>query len=384
MNKIILLALLTAILLFSSSQAKSGNYDSLITAGIKQIYNIEFTKAENTFALVKKNYPSDASGYFFDAMIVWWKIMLDQENTEYDDLFVKKLNLTIDKCDELIENNPDNADHYFFKGGALGFRGRLYSVREKWFQAASDGKDALPLVEKVAQLDSANKDIKLGFGIYNYYAATIPDKFPVVKPFMIFFPKGNRAKGLEQLHQVAMTGKFAKYETRFFLLTIFFNFEENNEKALEYAEMLYKQFPANPVFHRYIGRLAIKMRRNDEAFEIFRDIYKKCKTGKSGYNANTLREASYYIAAEYERRNKLDSALTLMGESRGISLKIDKDGQSGFLVNSTLYIAKMYEKSAEFEKSLRFFKIALGYNEYKNSHTEAKNGIKRVEKFVEK
>lgn len=205
-------------LLFSNKIffAQTARFDSLINTGINQIYYIEFEEAQKTFDLVQKDYPKHPAGKFFDAMIVWWKIMLDMDNEEYDDIFEDKLDDEIDFCDDLLDENDKNVDAIFFKGGALGFRGRLFSIRQEWFSAALDGKDALPLVNEAYEIDPTNEDVKLGFGIYNYYAAAIPEKYPFIKPAMIFFPKGDKRKGIEQLKLAAKKQNMRRLKQDFF------------------------------------------------------------------------------------------------------------------------------------------------------------------------
>ncbi|MCK5457302.1 MAG: hypothetical protein KAI45_09270, partial [Melioribacteraceae bacterium] len=56
--------------------AQDSKFDSLITAGINQIYSIKFDQARGTFEKVKKDYPQHPAGNFFDAMITWWEILL--------------------------------------------------------------------------------------------------------------------------------------------------------------------------------------------------------------------------------------------------------------------------------------------------------------------
>ena len=175
---------------------QKSNYDSLLKAGINQIYNIKFSEAEKTFQLLKKEYPKRPASRFFFAMIDWWKIVLSEENEEQDEQFYNKIEETVDFCDEILDNDPNNIDALFFKGGAIGFRGRLNVMRENWFSAADDGREALPLVEHAYELDPTNVDVKLGFGIYNYLAAVIPERYPIVKPVMIFFPSGDNSKKL--------------------------------------------------------------------------------------------------------------------------------------------------------------------------------------------
>ena len=205
------------------AKAEDAKFDSLVTTGIKQIYNIKFPEAEKTFRMVIANYPDHPAGRFYLAMIDWWKVLLDLDSEKHDEIFFQKLEDVIFQCDELLKKNPENVDALFFKGGAIGFRGRLRANRNSWLKAADDGREALPIVERAADLDSSNVDVQLGFGIYNYYAAVIPDEYPMIKPLMLFFPSGDKEKGIEQLNNVAFNGKYAKYEAQYFLMTLIFH-----------------------------------------------------------------------------------------------------------------------------------------------------------------
>ena len=146
-------------------------------------------------------------------------------------IFYEKIEETVDFCDEILDDDPNNVDALFFKGGAIGFRGRLRVMRESWFNAANDGREALPLVELASELDPKNVDVKLGFGIYNYLAAVIPEKYPMVKPVMIFFPSGDKELGIKQLKEAASSGKYSKYEARYILVTFFYYFENDMNSA---------------------------------------------------------------------------------------------------------------------------------------------------------
>mgnify|MGYP000941377238 CR=1 FL=1 len=250
-------------LLFFSSLLSAQNYDwkrydSLVVAGINQIYGIKFDAAEKTFTSVEKEFPTHPAGKFFKAMITWWRIAVDLDNEKLDDFFYDQLDEVIDMCDEILDNNPKNADAVFFKGGALGFRGRLLAIRESWFKAAMDGKEGLSLIIKAYQLNPKNVDVQLGFGIYHYYADVIPKKYPAVKPFMVFFPSGDKERGLRELENVAYNGRFAKIESRYFLMTLYYSFENDNDNTIKYLDLLLNDFPDNPVFERYYGAVLFK------------------------------------------------------------------------------------------------------------------------------
>ena len=124
------------ILLFSfSTFAQNSDFDSRVNEGIKQIYNIKFTEAEKTFRSVMADYPQHPAGRFFLAMIDWWKILLDPDNESYDEIFFQKLEDVIYQCDQLLDKNPKDVDALFFKGGSIGFRGRLSAFRESWLKS---------------------------------------------------------------------------------------------------------------------------------------------------------------------------------------------------------------------------------------------------------
>ncbi|MFA3782162.1 tetratricopeptide repeat protein [Melioribacteraceae bacterium 4301-Me] len=351
-------------------------FDSLLITGINQIYSLEFNKAEKTFDIVEKDYPTHPAGKFFKAMITWWKILVDLENESYDNKFFSQLESVIDMCNNILDKNPKNADAIFYKGGALGFRGRLRAIRESWFKAALDGKEALPLVFKAYELNPNNIDLQLGFGIYNYYAEVIPEKYPAVKPFMIFFPKGDKNKGLKQLENVAFNGRYAKIESRYFLMTIYFQYEDDMVNARKYAELLVKQFPNNPVFEKYYGTIFVKNNDYISAEKIFRDILIKSQKNYTGYNLRFEREATYYIGMYFKLANRPDSTAFYFQKCVDISKKVDKDEESGFQINATLYLAMAYDQLGLREKAVKYYNDVLNMKERGDSHSQAEKYLK--------
>jgi tetratricopeptide (TPR) repeat protein len=366
---------LLLILIATTITAQNARLDSLIHAGIYQIYGIEFPQAEKTFQIVQKDYPKNPAGKFFDAMIDWWRIMLDMDNEEYDDAMIDKLEDVIDMCDDILDENENDVNALFFKGGALGFRGRLYSVREEWLDAALDGKDAMPIVNHAYAIDPNNPDVQLGFGIYNYYAAVIPEKFPFLKPFMLFFPEGNKEKGLEELKFVAENGKFGKIEARYFLLSSYYKFEENMFEAKKWADRLLKDFPNNPTFEKYLGRIYVKMGSYIKASPVFEDIFKKCESGLPGYNDVTKREAAYYVGMRYKLQNNVDSTRIYFEISEKLSKKID-DEETGWLVNSLLYLGMCYDQLGDRDKAVKYYNEVLDMDDRRNSHEQARRYLK--------
>lgn len=365
--------------------AQDEKFDSTVVKGIRQIYSIDFEAALKTFQGLTADYPKHPAGKFFIAMLEWWKIILDTSTEEYDESFLKKIEDVIAQCDIILDNEPDNVDALFFKGGAIGFRGRLRSLRNSWLSAASDGKEALPLVERAAELDPDNIDVKLGFGIYNYYAAVIPEQYPIVTPLMIFLPSGDKELGIKQLKSIAANGKYTKYEAYYFLMTLYYNFEKDFDAAEGYSAALSREFPNNPVFERWRGRIAIKKSDLFLADSVFKNILWKAKENLTGYNTlNVKREAVYYVGYKYRNAGRYDSALVYFEKCISYSQKIDKDEESGFLINSTLYLGVIKEISGEYAAAKMYYEKVLDMREFGTSHNLADEYLDRIEKLEEK
>ncbi len=361
----------------SSALPQSQNFDSTVAAGIKQIYDIKFPEAEKTFRALIADFPGKPQGRFFLAMVDWWKILLNPDNDSYDDVFYQKLEDVIYQCDQILKQNPDDVNALFFKGGAIGFRGRLRAYRESWLKAADDGRTALPIVEHAAKLDPKNVDVQLGFGIYDYYAAVIPEEFPLMKPLMIFFPPGNKQKGISELNDVAMNGKYAKYEAQYFLMTLYFDYENNPIIADEYAKMLTTDFPDNPVFERWHGRIAAKKGDFLSASKIFSDVIAKADRNYPGYNTTSARrEAVYYVAYEYKSMKQIDSSIIYFKECANLSKQIDVKETSGFLINSYLYLGMLYDLQGKRERAVEYYKKTLDLKDYNNSRFYAQEYLK--------
>lgn len=368
------------IFLIVSFSLKSQPLDERIENGIKHIYNIEFEQAEKIFRSILTDYPENPAGRFFLAMVDWWRILLDIDNESYDQLFFQKIEDVIYHCDQILKKDKQNIDALFFKGGAIGFRGRLRALRDSWLKAADDGREALPIVEYASKLDPSNQDVQLGFGIYNYYAAVIPDQYPYIKPLMIFFPKGDKEKGIAQLKKTAESGKYAKYEAQYFLMTLYFNYENNYEETKIYADKLTSLFPKNPSFQRWLGRTFARLGDWQKADSVFSNYLQKADSGFYGFNfPYGLRESNYYVAVHLKNELLLDSSKYHFQKCIDISNKIDINEESGFKINSFIYLAQIAEEQNDINSSIEYYRQVLKMRNWNNSHQLAEINLKRLQ-----
>ena len=351
--------------------------DQRVLRGIDKLYNYEFDRADSDFTEVIRQRPDHPAGYFFRAMVQWERIISNFDDESQDDKLYQMLDGVIEMCEKRLDEHPNDVTAMFFNGGAVGFRGRLRANRGKWLGAANDGIVALPLVRKAYELEPNNYDVLLGIGIYNYYASVVPENYPFVKPAMIFFPSGDRKKGLEQLRQASQNAKYAKVEAMYFLMQNYFVYEKDYASALELARKLHTKYPNNSMFHRYVGRCLVSTGYLGEAKDIFVDIEKRCSKKQLGYDTYDAREAYYYLGKFDFMAGRFDAALKYLYRSDELSRKIDKDEPSGFMSLGNLLIGMIYDAQGKRQDAMQQYKKVLAMKEYEDSHKESKKYLEK-------
>ena len=73
--------------------------------------------------------------------------------------------------------------------------------------------------------------------MYDYYAVAIPDKYPFLKPLMLFFPDGDRERGIEALQRTVRDGRFVRTEAAYFLLQIYYLFENDFDHSVAVCDL---------------------------------------------------------------------------------------------------------------------------------------------------
>jgi len=357
--------------LFAGQGGVDAEFDSIATRGIDYVYNLEFEQADAEFARLITLKPRDPAGHFLSAMVLWWRILIDIENEQYDEQFMEALDRVILMCDSLLDIDENDVTAIFFKGGSIGFQGRLQFHRNDYFSAANAGRRALPLVQIASSLDPDNHDILLGAGIYNYYAEVVPDQYPYLKPLLLFVPPGDRKKGLEQLTLAAEKGKYASVESSYFLMQAYYFYEHDYARALAIALRLTARFPNNMLFQRYLGRCYISLNNWEKGREVFAEIADRARRGDRGYAEPSEREATYYLGMYEMNRRSYQKALEHFYRCDELSRGLDGRRASGFMVMANLKVGMIYDKLSRRKLAIEQYEKVLEMEEFRNSHEEA-------------
>lgn len=344
--------------------------------GIDCVYNLAFDSARVEFRAITRSHPDHPAGHFFLAAVEWWRILIDLDNTARDENFLTMLDQVIELCDRRLDADEHDVAALFFKGGALGFQGRLHGNRGDWVKAANAGREALPIIREAYALAPENADVLFGIGIYNYYAAVVPEQYPLVKPLMLFFPAGDKAKGLSQLRKASEAAQYANVEASYFLLQTLYNYEGRAEEALPIAERLFTTYPRNAVFHRLVGRCQASLNRTADAESTWTEAIRRVNSGGTGYSAAVEREARYYLGVSAMLERRTEAALEQLYRCDELSRTLDTDGASGFMVLANLKIGMLYDLQAKRALAVEQYNKVLKMNDFQKAHDQARMYLK--------
>jgi len=348
-----------------------------ITETINSLYNFEFENAERGFKVIQYQYPEHPLPYFLMGLSTWWKIAVDVENSKYDNLFIKQMDVVIDKAKKQLNLDEKNKEAAFFLAGAYGFQGRLYSERKSWTKATFAGKNALKYLNLSRGEEELSPELLLGDALFNYFSVWIPENYPMLKPVVAFFPKGNKALGLKQLEDVAQNAFYARVEAQYFLFRLYSSEEKQPYKAYQITEYLHQKYPNNPYFHRSHARSLYAMGRSFEAKELSMEILRRIDENWSGYEANSGRYASFYIAQYYERG--VDKYLAKKYYLKTLSYGEESENQeSGYYLYSLISLGKIANEEKNKALSKKYFNEVKKYAKRKHpAHKEAREYIKK-------
>ena len=348
---------------------------------INMLYNYKFEEADVEFRWLRYRYPKHPMPHFLLGLAEWWKIVPNTDNEQYDDKFLSHMDSTIILAEKLYDDEKNKIEPAFFLAAAYAFKGRLYAERESWTKAAFAGKRSLKYFEVCKGNGDLSPELLFGDGLYNYYAEWVPKEYPILKPVMALFPKGNRKLGEKQLEQVANNAFYTRVEARYFLLQIY-SMENEYGKAYEMARYMWQTFPNNPYFERYFCRTAFVTGKMGEATTAAQNILDKIEKGMPGYEGVSGRNAAYVLAYyNMQYHKEYDLAAKFYQKAIDFSVKTNSLN-AGYYVSSLLGLGKIAEMKKNYDEALRYYKLADDKADRKSSQDkEAKKSIENLKKL---
>jgi hypothetical protein len=294
-------------------------FQAQLEEGLERLYNLELAEAELRFRRLALRYPGHPAGPLLLILGDWWRMLLDVEDRSRDARIQAAIAETLQRADRRLARDAKDLDGRFMKATALALRARLRSLRGEWLAAAQDSRRALGLVRDIHQELPDNYDLYFGLGLYDYFSVAIPERYAALRPLRPLFPPGDRDQGLRRLRIASQMGQLSRVEAGYFLVQIYYHFEEDYERSLQHTRWLRQRYPGNALFHTMEGRIQSRWGRCRQAVPILEDVVALHRRGQEGYTASQAEQALYYLSRCEMRDGGYARALTHLEELERIA-----------------------------------------------------------------
>jgi predicted Zn-dependent protease len=329
-----------------------------LDGAVQNLYNFKFDRAEKQFRSLRRRYPQHPMPYFLMGLSQWWKMVPGQlRSTAYDRPFLAYMDSAITKAETLYEQDEHNYEACFFLSAAYGFDARLNAERRNLRRATVSSKRALEYLKKCQEANGLSPEFLFGQGLLNYYAVWLGEQYPLLKPVLWLFPKGDRQLGVQQLREVARTATYTAPEAQYFLLQILHYEEHRPQDALPLARDMAAKYPDNPYFQRFYAQLCFNQGALRECERVSREILDKVNQGYPGYEGVSGRYASYFLGylaqhkyKDMARAQDLYQRCVVFAESTG-------DTRGGYFLHANWNLAKLAAQRQDWPVATRYFSL---------------------------
>jgi hypothetical protein len=270
----------------------------------------------------------------------------------------------------------------FFLAAAYGFKGRLYSDEERgnWRKAASAGKDALDYLEECKEREDLSPELLFGDALYNYFSVWVPENYPMVKPLLLFFRKGDKALGLKQLKEVSYNAFYTRTEAMVWLMRILNSYENDQPRAFQISDYLHKTYPDNPYFHRYYARMLYSRGMYTDLERESKSIIARIDSSMVGYEATSGRYAAFFLGQMYQTRKNLDESKKYYNLAMRYS-EANKATETGYYLYSMIALGEIAEKQGNKAEAKKYFTDVKKRTGRKDeAYKDAKRRLQKLEK----
>jgi hypothetical protein len=243
----------------------------LIKQGVDYIYNYQFDKANAVYEKIKARYPDHPVPYLFRGVMTYWKYFPLIPSSPALKSFTDDLLTCMDLCAKK-RNVAWEAEYLLSDLAARGLLLLYYSDNDLSMDVIPLASTTYqPLMQSFEYTDTY-ADFYYFTGLYRYYREAYPEAHPVYKPIAMFFRRGDRKRGLNELKLAANYSIFLKAEASAFLTNIFISFEHNYPAACQYSKALHELYPGNVYFLACYIKILLLDKQYDEAEKMLKQF----------------------------------------------------------------------------------------------------------------
>lgn len=248
----------------------SGKTDSLLTAGVENIYKFNFEKAKSDFRLILSINNSDFRAYYYFARINLLRY-LGSKNEKFRIEFFRYAELTEKSIDRILDKNPDDQKALLFAGKIHQDISTAEAYKLEMTDAFWSARKSVSYFEDVLDINPENCEAIIHLAIFNYSLSSVSGFYSFILKLAGLSPDFELA--LKRLRDARSFSK-NNPELDFHLAVVYSQYYSEYNSAVVLLENLRRKFPNNIIFSYQLGNAYLQMGNIHKAEEIFRHMMK--------------------------------------------------------------------------------------------------------------
>jgi hypothetical protein len=361
------------LLIASPCFAKELTFPPELLQPLAQMNNGHLLESYSEVKTYNHEKPEQRAGIFLQAFVKWKMMWLSTYNKSDKDELQELFELAEKQTTPYIQN--DN-EALFYYTGVLGMRAQLAATENEWWSTAQLGKQMKRNAEQLVENDPDINDAYYFLGSFNYFADALPSYIKFLRTFM-FLPGGNRKEGSQQLVRAYEKGNLVSAEAGRTLAIIYTYYEKIPKFGIQMCDNLLARFPDSFDVRLYKGINLYYSSKFDESESWFKELHSKILSYSHGNGGSEEKVVSLYLPMEREVRYWTARSLIQQKEYNQAKEILEELNdppvhQPWWIMRGTyLSLAQIYFIQDEPERAEALVKKVLDGDDAKDSHEKA-------------
>jgi tetratricopeptide (TPR) repeat protein len=362
----------------------------LIDEGFDHFYNLEYDQAIATFEKAIAQNPTSPDLHNHLAQTLVFREMfrdgaLESELVSGNNSFLRRPKLNpspetekrfldevakaLDLSAARLKHNPNDTTALYAQGIAYGLRSNYFWVVKKaWHDSLKDATAARKLHNRVSELEPANVDARLVQGLHDYIVGSLPWNWRMLG-FLIGI-KGDRAKGIRTVQEVAEKGKLNRMDARI-LLCALYRRENQPKLAIPIVQDLIGRYPRNYLLRLELAGMYGMSGEGPRGLDTLREVERLKTAHAPGFDTLPWEKIWYQEGSIQFWYNDFDRSLENM--RKVIAHADDVDLNTGAL--AYLRIGQIHDVRHRRSEAVEAYRKAIAYAPQADAAQEAKKWL---------
>jgi tetratricopeptide (TPR) repeat protein len=276
-------------------------------------------------------------------------------SAETEKRFLDEVGKAIALSEALLKSKPNDTGALYAEGIAYGLRANYYWVVKKaWRDSLRDATSARKLHNRVSELEPTNVDARLVQGLHDYIVGSLPWSWRVLG-FLVGI-KGDKAKGIRTVQDVAANGKLNRMDARI-LLCALYRRENEPKMAVPIVQELIQRYPRNYLLRMELAQMYSMGGDGVRGLDALREVERLKSSHAPGFDALPWEKIWFQQGSIQFWYNDLDQSLENM--KRVTAKAEDVDLNTGVL--AWLRMGQIYDMKQRRKEAVEAYRKAIAF-----------------------